>query len=57
MEAIVSLDETLADIGQSDGTISGEKSEFLKDGIKMVGFIYGSKGRMLEETKIRKIVN
>ena len=44
MEAIVSLDETLGDIEQSCRTISREKSEFLKDGIKMVAFICGSKG-------------
>ena len=57
MEAIVSLDETLADIERSGGTISGEKSEFLKDGIKMVAFMCGSKGRTPEEAKIRKVVN
>ena len=44
MEAIVLLDEILADIERSGGTISEEKSEFLKDGIKMVAFICGSKG-------------
>ena len=37
--------------------ISKEKSEFLKDGIKMVAFICKSKGRIPEEAKIRKIVN
>ena len=57
MEAIVSLDETLADIERSGGTISGEKSEFLKDEIKMVAFMCGSKGRTPEEAKIRKVVN
>ena len=31
MEAIISLDQTLADIERSGGTISGEKSEFLMD--------------------------
>ena len=57
MEAIMSLDETLADIERSGGTISGEKSEFLMDGIKMVPFVCGSKGRTPEEVKIRKITN
>ena len=57
MGAFVSLDETLADIERSGGTISGEKSEFLKDGIKMVAFICESKGRTPEEAKIRKIIN
>ena len=44
MEAIISLDEILVDIEHSGGTILEEKSEFLKDGIKMVAFICGSKG-------------
>ena len=57
MEAIVSLDETLADIEQSSGTIMGEKRKFLKDGIKMVAFICGSQERTSKEAKIKKIVN
>lgn len=36
MELIISLDEVLADIERLGGTICGEKSEFLKDGVKMV---------------------
>ena len=51
MEAIVSLDETLADIERSDRTISGEKSEFLKDGIKMVAFMCGLKGQKLKSER------
>ena len=47
----------LADIEQSSGTISGKKSEFLKDRIKMVAFICGSKGRTAEEAKVRKVIN
>ena len=57
MEAIVSLDETLADIERSGGTISREKSEFLKDGIKMVAFMCRSKGQIPEEAKVRKVIN
>ena len=57
MEAIVSLDETLVDIERSGGTIPREKSEFLKDGIKMVVFMCGSKGRTPEEAKVRKVIN
>ena len=52
MEAITSLDQTLAHIERSSGTISGEKSEFLMDSIKIVAFICGSKGRTPEEAKI-----
>ena len=57
MEPIVSLDDTLADIERFGRTISGEKSEFLKDGIKIVAFMCASKGRILKEAKIRKIIN
>ena len=57
MEAIVSLDKTLADIERSGRTISGKKSEFLKDGIKMVAFICRSKARTPEEVKVRKVIN
>ena len=48
IEAIVSLDETLADIERSGRTISGEKSELLKDGIKMVAFMLDRKGECLK---------
>ena len=57
MEVIISLDEMLADIEFSGGTISGEKSDFIKDGIKMVAFICGSKGRTPKEAKVRKVIN
>ena len=57
MEAIISLDQNLANIEPFGGTISGEKSEFLMDGIKMVAFVCGSNGRTPEEAKIRKIIN
>ena len=57
IEAIVSLDKTLVDMERFGGTISGEKSEFLKGRIKMVVFIYGSKEQTLEEAKVRKVIN
>ena len=57
MEAIISLDQTLADIERSGGTISGEKSEFLKDGVKVVAFVCGSAGQTPEAAKVHKIIN
>ena len=54
MEAIIWLDQALADIVRSGGAISGGKSEFLMDGIKMVVFVRGSNGRTPEEAKVRK---
>ena len=57
MEAIISLDKTLADIERSGITISKEKTEFLKDGIKMVAFICSSHEQTPEEAKVRKVVN
>ncbi len=57
MEAISSLDQTLADIERSGGTVSGEKSEFLKDGVKVVAFVCGSAGRTPEAAKVHKIIN
>ena len=57
MEAIISLDQTLANIERSGGTVSGEKSEFLKDGVKVVVFVCGSAGRTPEAAKVHKIIN
>lgn len=57
IESIVSLDEVLADIERSGGTISRENSEFLKDGVKMVAFVCSSAGRTPDEVKARKIVD
>ena len=39
LEAIVSLDKVVADIERARATISGEKSEFLKDSLKVVVYV------------------
>jgi len=55
LEAIISLDKILADIEYAGGTISGKKSKFLKEQIKIVAYVCGIDGRTPEEAKIRKI--
>ena len=45
LEAIISLDKLLADIERAGATIAGEKSEFLKESLKVVAYICGEKGR------------
>jgi len=55
LEAIISLDKILADIEHAGGTISGKKSQFLKEQIKIVACVCGIDGRTPEEAKIRKI--
>jgi len=57
LEAIISLDKILADIEHAGGRISGKKSEFLKEQIKIVAYVCGIDGRTSEEIKIRKIIS
>ena len=57
MEAIISLDQTLADIERSGGTVLREKSEFLKDGVKVVAFVCRVEERTPEVVKVHKIIN
>jgi len=57
MEAIISLDKILADIERAGGTISGKKSEFLKEQIKIVAYVCGIDRRTHEEIKIKKITS
>jgi len=56
LEAIILLDKILADIKGAGGTISGKKSEFLKEQIKIVAYVCGIDGRTPEEAKITKII-
>src|SRR5205085_12588590 len=56
LEAIQSLDEVLADIERAGGTISGFKSAFVCEGLKIVAFICDSEGRHPDMEKVRKIV-
>ena len=56
LEAIQSLDEVLADIERAGGTISGFKSAFVCEGLKIVAFVCDSEGRPPVAEKVRKIV-
>ena len=47
----------LANIERSGRTVLGEKSEFLKDSIKVVAFVYRLAGQTPEAVKVYKIIN
>jgi hypothetical protein len=55
-EHIQSLDRTLERLERAGCTISGTKSQFCMDGIKLVGYICRAEGRTPETAKIIKIV-
>jgi len=57
LEAIVLIDKVMADIERAEGTISGVKSEFLLEQLKIVRYVCGKDWRSPEETKSRKITN
>ena len=56
LEAIQSLDQVLADIERAGGTISGFKSAFECEGLKIVVFVCDSEGRPPVAEQVRKIV-
>jgi hypothetical protein len=47
LEYIINLDWVLLDIERAGATI-GPKSQFYMDGIKLVGYVYSAKGRLLD---------
>ena len=46
------MDRVLADIERAGETISGAKSEFLMEKLKVVAYLCGSNGRTPEDTKV-----
>ena len=50
------MDAVLADLERAGATISGEKSQFCLQGIKMVGFICDTNGKHPESVKVIKIL-
>ena len=56
LEAIQSLNEVLADIERAGRTISGFKSAFVCEGLKIVAFVCDSEWRHPVTDKVRKIV-
>ncbi len=55
-EHLLNLDRTLERIEKA-GACIGPKSWFCYNGIVIIGFVYGAKGRGPESAKIRKIMN
>ena len=56
LEAIQSLNEVLADIERAGGMISGFKSAFVSEGLKILAFVCDSEGRHPVTETVRKIV-
>jgi len=57
LEAIQNLDAVLADIERAGGTISGYKSVFIADGIKVVAYVCDSNGRHPDIEKVKKVLD
>ena len=50
------LDGVLSSLERAGCTVSGAKSQWLMNGIKIVGYICSSTGRLLETSKVIKII-
>ena len=57
LEHIQNLDNVVADVERSGGTIHGGKSQFCTDGVKLLGYLCDFNGRHPEESKVQKIVD
>lgn len=57
LEHLKNLDQTLLSAELAGLTMSGEKSQFCAEGLKMVGFVIDGDGRHPDVEKISKIVN
>ena len=55
LEAIQSLDKVLADIERAGETISGLKSAFICEGLRIVTFVCDADGRHPETEKARRV--
>ena len=56
-EAILNLDAVLADIERAGGSISGFKSAFIVEGLKVVAYVYDINGRHPDTEKIKKVLD
>jgi hypothetical protein len=54
-EHLQNLDKVLADIESVRATISGEKSDWCLNGIKIVGFVCREAGRWPQASKVDKV--
>ena len=57
MEHLQNLDNVLADVERAGVTISGEKSDWCWNGVKIVGFVCGEAGRWPQASKVDKLCN
>ena len=57
LEAIQNLDAVLADIERAGSKISGHKSVFIAEGMKVVAYVCDSNGRHPETEKVKKILD
>jgi hypothetical protein len=57
MEHLQNLDNVLADVERAGATISGEKSDWCWNGVKIVGFVCGEAGRWPQASKVDKVWN
>lgn len=56
LEHLQWMDAVLADLERAGATISGEKSQFCLQGLKMVGFVCDTNGKHPESLKVIKIL-
>ena len=56
LESIQNLDRVMYNVELAGGCMSGAKSQFVVEQLKIVGFICGPDGRLPEATKVLKIV-
>jgi hypothetical protein len=56
LESIQNLDKVLTNVECAGGCVSGSKSQFVVENLKIVGFVCGPEGRMPEATKVLKIL-
>jgi hypothetical protein len=56
LEHIINLDKVLADAERAGLTVAGGKSQWLKSGVKIVGFVCDIDGRRPDERKVAKVI-
>jgi len=57
MEHLQNLDNVLADVERTGATISGGKSDWCRNGVKIVGGVSGEAGRWPQTSKVDKVWN
>jgi hypothetical protein len=57
MKHLQNLDNVLADVERAGGTISGEKSNWCRNSVKIVGFVCGDAGRWAQASNVDMVWN